>query len=224
MNQDTEDPQDLQRQHNGVKLPLIGLLAVAVLSVTIVSFVEQRTRTRISVNEADRARKAIAATLPPAGYDNQPHRDQKRVAAPEYLGTEQLMPVYRARNGERLVAVVLTAEAPDGYVAPIRLLVGIDTDGRIIAVRATSHQETPGLGDAIDADRSGWIEIFNGRTFQEGLSESGQRRLALKKDGGDIDHITGATITSRAVTNAVRKALQFYTLARGTLADKQQAD
>jgi electron transport complex protein RnfG len=79
-------------------------------------------------------------------------------------------------------------------------------------VRAIRHKETPGLGDFIDTSKSRWIEVFSGR----GPNTDGAD-LALRKDGGAIDHVTGATITSRAVTNAVANALEFHSKNRAAL-------
>jgi len=73
-------------------------------------------------------------------------------------------------------------------------------------VRVVAHRETPGLGDAIDDTRSNWIHIFDNRS----LGEPPLERWGVKKDGGDFDQLTGATITPRAVVKAVRQALLYY--------------
>ena len=121
------------------------------------------------------------------------------------LGSSSPLPAYRARLGSSAVAVVLTTEAPDGYVGPIRLLIAIDRAGNIIGLRALQHQETPGLGDKIDADKSNWLQQFIGASPTEDVAE-----LGLSSDGGRIDHISGATITSRSVTKAVRNTLLYF--------------
>ncbi|MDX1353579.1 MAG: FMN-binding protein, partial [Thiomicrorhabdus sp.] len=65
------------------------------------------------------------------------------------------------------------------------------------------HTETPGLGDKIELSKSNWVLEFNGRN----LREDNDPRWAVKKDGGDFDQFTGATITPRAVVGAIRNAL-----------------
>jgi electron transport complex protein RnfG len=130
----------------------------------------------------------------------------------ELLGSDNAQPVYSASAKGQVVTSVLTVTAPDGYVGPIELLVGINRDGSITGVRAIRHKETPGLGDFIDTSKSRWIEVFSGR----GPNTDGAD-LALRKDGGAIDHVTGATITSRAVTNAVANALEFHSKNRAAL-------
>jgi electron transport complex protein RnfG len=69
-------------------------------------------------------------------------------------------------------------------------------------VRVIKHKETPGLGDYIDVKKSPWIHQFEGKTLQT--------RWKVKKDGGDIDAMAGATITARAVTEAVARVLRVH--------------
>ena len=102
-------------------------------------------------------------------------------------------------------AVILPVVTRQGYNGEIRLLIGIDEQQRISGVRVTQHQETPGLGDDIERSRSDWITRFNGLRL-DSLPPEG---WAVAKDGGHFDAFTGATITPRAVVNAVHKALQY---------------
>ena len=108
--------------------------------------------------------------------------------------------------GDSPIALVMATTAPDGYSGSIRLLVGINIDGSLSGVRVVAHRETPGLGDAIDEDRSDWIRIFDGKSLQDPPEE----RWAVRKDGGAFDQLTGATVTPRAVVKAVRQALLYY--------------
>ncbi|MGM0831411.1 electron transport complex subunit RsxG [Halomonas qinghailakensis] len=103
--------------------------------------------------------------------------------------------------------VILPVVTRQGYNGEIRLLVGIDQQQRITGVRVTQHQETPGLGDDIERQRSDWITEFNGLSLNS-LPPGG---WAVRKDGGHFDAFTGATITPRAVVNAVQRALSYVT-------------
>ena len=96
--------------------------------------------------------------------------------------------------------------APDGYNGPIGLLVGVDRTGTVSGVRVVSHRETPGLGDAIELDRSDWIDGFAGRS----LHNPPIARWGVRVDGGQFDQLTGATITPRAVVTAVRNTLVYF--------------
>lgn len=117
-----------------------------------------------------------------------------------------------ARRNRQLVAIVVPVRA-EGYVAPIELLVAIAPDGAVSGVRAIAHRETSGIGDRIDADKSDWLRQFIGRS----LAAEQLKAWETKDAGGDFDAITGATITSRAVTGAVRDALQFFAQHREQL-------
>ncbi|NYT72876.1 electron transport complex subunit RsxG [Halomonas sp. QX-2] len=105
----------------------------------------------------------------------------------------------------RSSAVILPVVTRQGYNGEIYLLIGIDEHQRISGVRVTQHQETPGLGDDIERSRSDWITGFNGLRL-DSLPPEG---WAVAKDGGHFDAFTGATITPRAVVNAVHKTLQY---------------
>jgi electron transport complex protein RnfG len=85
-------------------------------------------------------------------------------------------------------------------------MMGVDTEGKILGVRVISHQETPGLGDRIDERKSDWIFKFT--TLSLDNPKVGQWKV--KKDGGYFDQFSGATITPRAVVNAVRNGLEFF--------------
>ena len=86
------------------------------------------------------------------------------------------------------------------------MLIAINTDGSVSGVRTLLHKETPGLGDKIDEKKAGWIRQFEGLS----LSRPAQSDWKVKKDGGQFDQFTGATITPRAVVKAVKNALHFF--------------
>lgn len=93
-----------------------------------------------------------------------------------------------------------------GYSGTIRLILGMDETGKILGVRVLSHTETPGLGDKIEAQKSDWILGFNGLSLGNPKDEGWR----VKKDGGQFDSFSGATITPRAVVGAIHEGLQFY--------------
>ena len=93
------------------------------------------------------------------------------------------------------------------------LLVGIDITGQVTGVRVVNHHETPGLGDGIEKRRSNWIDGFIGKS----ANNPGEGGWKVKRDGGNFDQFTGATITPRAVVGAVHKALLFFTQHRQEL-------
>lgn len=171
--------------------------------------------TRDTIAEAQR--KALEASLnqlvPAERYDNSVIDDQLEVLAPEALGSEQPVTVYRARKKGQPVALFATVVAPDGYSGPIQLLVGVYADGTLAGVRTLSHKETPGLGDRIEEKRSAWILGFAGRSLQNPKSSEWK----VKKDGGVFDQFTGATITPRAVVKAIHTFLEYVQTHREPL-------
>ncbi len=167
---------------------LAALVIVATLAALLLAGLNMATRERIVRNEAQKLLATLQDVLPD-NYDNQPHLDQAMLTAPAALGSADALPVYRARRGGEPAGLVLTAVAPDGYVDAIRLLIGISA-----------------------ATRDDWILAFDGRN-----TDLPAATWALRRDGGDFDQLTGATITSRAVLNAVRLALEYYRMHHNDL-------
>lgn len=112
-----------------------------------------------------------------------------------------------------VAAVLLPAVNPNGYTTDIRMIVGIQPNGDLAGVRVIEHRETPGLGDKIDRKKSDWILSFNGKS----LENTADSLWAVKKDGGEFDQFTGATITPRAVVTSVKQALEFFQQHKGEL-------
>jgi len=165
------------------------------------------THTKDIIAEAQQA--ALEASLnqlvPADRYDNRATADRIDIVAPEWLGTDQPVTVYRARKNGQPVALFATPYAPDGYSGPIQLLIGVYADGTLAGVRVLAHKETPGLGDAIEARRTPWILAFAGKS----LTNPALEKWKVKKDGGVFDQFTGATITPRAVVKATQRFLQY---------------
>ena len=189
------------------------LAIVAIFAFGLIAIMHEATRDAIA--EADRARLLAKFEEVLAGehYDNDLLADRIDVRDSELLGTTAEVPVYRARRRGETIAVVIAPVAPNGYSGPIQLLVGISRDGRVLGVRVSAHRETPGLGDAIDIRKSNWILAFGGKSLQDPPPP----RWTVRKDGGDFDQFTGATITPRAVISAVAGALAYFERHRDAL-------
>lgn len=189
------------------------LFLFAIAGTALVSFTYENTRDRIAANERATLLRKLHLLIEPARYDNNLFEDTVMLRDRELTGTPGPVAVYRARKTSRPVALVLPAVAPGGYNGTIKLLVGINYDGTLTGVRVISHHETPGLGDGIEEERSDWIHGFDGKS----LGNPAMNRWQVKKDGGDFDQLTGATITPRAVVKAVKKSLLYYRAHRDTL-------
>lgn len=182
------------------------LLLFALVGTAMVAYTYDSTRDRIAENERATLLRKLHRLIPPESHDNVLLQDTLQVQNRTLLGSAEPVTVYRARMQGEPVALVIEALAPDGYSGTIRLLVGINIDGSLGGVRVVAHRETPGLGDAIEEERSDWILGFTGKSLQDPVLQ----KWAVKKDGGAFDQLTGATITPRAVVKAVRQALLYY--------------
>ena len=103
------------------------------------------------------------------------------------------------------LGVVLPITAVQGYSGPIQLLLALDQQQRIVGVRAIEHRETPGLGDQIETRESDWMLAFNGLRYDDLAPDD----WAVQNDGGQFDSFTGATITPRAVVDALKETLAY---------------
>ncbi|MBK5966304.1 electron transport complex subunit RsxG [Thiocystis minor] len=176
----------------------------AVTGVALVSVTHEAVDARIAGNQRQAMEHKFATILPAGQSDNDPLRDTIEVQAKDFLGADKTQ-VYRVRNADVPVAVVLEPVVPDGYAGPIRLLVSVLHDGSLGGVRVLSHHETPGLGDKIEEAKSNWILDFKGKS----LTNPPRERWAVKRDGGAFDQFTGATITPRAIVGAVKNTLLY---------------
>lgn len=191
----------------------ITLTLFAVIGTGVVAFTHSQTRDRVAENERQALLRNLFQVVARERLDNELLTDSVLVTDPLRLGSKKPVRVYLARKGERPVAAIFESVAPDGYSGTIRLLVGVDYGGTVSAVRVLSHKETPGLGDWIETAKSDWIHAFAGKS----LASPDEARWAVKKDGGVFDQFTGATITPRAVVNAVRNTLDYYREHRDAL-------
>ncbi|PCJ31385.1 MAG: electron transport complex subunit RsxG [Gammaproteobacteria bacterium] len=189
------------------------LTLFAIGFTALVAITEESTRDKISENERQTLLKAINALVDKKQYNNDILLDTMILAPTAELGTHEESTVFRARKDGDNVAAIFTSIAPDGYSGKIKLLVGVYMDGSLAGVRVISHKETPGLGDKINEKKADWILQFKGLS----LTKPTESNWKVKKDGGQFDQFTGATITPRAVVSAVRGSLHYFALHRDEL-------
>lgn len=195
----------------------IGLALFALFTAGAIALVHQLTAGRIA-EQARRAQAgALLAIVPAHLHDNDILASAVTLPAVAALGLDKPADAYIARLKGRPTAIILPVIAPNGYSGAIRLLVGIQRDGTLLGVRVVEDHETPGLGDRIELKKSNWILSFNGKS----LDNPGPREWKVKKDGGNFDQFTGATITPRAVVGAIYGALNYFRQHRGALLNGQ---
>jgi len=182
--------------------------AFALVTAATLAFTFSSTEERIKDQELNAAREALNEIVDHNRHDNDLLNSVWPVPTEllHELGLKENAAANIATKNGETVAVILPSTAPDGYSGDIKLLIGINADGSLAGVRALSHKETPGLGDKVDENKSDWIYSFEGRS----LYNPEASRWSVKKDGGDFDQFTGATITPRAVVKRVKNTLSFY--------------
>jgi len=153
-------------------------------------------------------RRSLERVVPATLYTNDLLEHPLRITAAQ----GHPVPVYRGIRDNQVSAVAYRVIGY-GYSGEIELIMGLDSDGKILGVRVLSHAETPGLGDKIEDTKSDWILGFNRRSLENTTRE----QWHVRKDGGDFDQFTGATITPRAVVKAVHGGLDFFRQHRGEL-------
>lgn len=191
--------QSIRRSATG--LGLFAVITGGTIAVTQV-FTEERIQQQAALAEA----QALFEIIPESEHTNDLLRDTVQLPASERLAQPGPLTVWVARQDDQPVGMIMPIVAPDGYSGKIHLLIGVDMQGTILGVRATSHRETPGLGDRIETKKSDWIKSFDGKS----LGRPPHREWNVKKNGGEFDQFTGATITPRAVVKAVQKALIYF--------------
>lgn len=158
----------------------IGAALAAVNEATADAIKETARRSRI---------EAMEAILP--------HFDNDIIAT--QIVTDGL-PLYQAHLGETPVGIAVETYSDNGFGGRISIIAGFDNEGKITGYRVLEHQETPGLG----ARMGEWFAT-------EPHSVIGSTTpLSVKNDGGDVDAITGSTITSRAFLDALNHARQAF--------------
>ena len=193
---------------------------VAVIGTTLLTGVSSLTADRIAAEERRVVQEQLGQIVPAARYDNDLLEDRFSFVDETYFPRGQQVTAYRARLAGRPVAVVLRFHAVNGYNGDIHLLAGIRADGALAGVRVVSHKETPGLGDGIEAKKSDWVLGFEGRS----LGDPPIPGWAVQRDGGEFDQFTGATVTPRAVVEAVRLALEYFGKNRASLFETDKGE
>ncbi|KKO49205.1 electron transporter RnfG [Arsukibacterium sp. MJ3] len=182
---------------NALLLALVALVCVAILGL-----VNQLAQPKIAEQQLANKLAILNDVLPQNSASASLLADCILVTNLPLLGRPTPQAIYRLRDEQGISAFVIETTAPDGYSGNIDLIVAVTPEGTILGSRVLNHQETPGLGDKIERRRSDWIDSFS----QKQVSSSNEARWAVKKDGGQFDQFTGATITPRAIVKAIYNA------------------
>ena len=194
---------------NAIRKNGVILAVFACASTGVVALTHYLTEDKIQRQEQQQLLSVLNQVIPHQLHDNDLYQACTLVSDPA-LGTQTAMPVYMASLNGQPSDLAIEAIAPDGYNGAIKIIVGIKQDGTISGTRILSHQETPGLGDKIDLRITDWILGFSGKS----VSQDNLADWNVRKDGGQFDQFTGATITPRAVVKAVKNTALFVNANR----------
>jgi electron transport complex protein RnfG len=195
---------------------LLTALAVAILAAGgayLIGATHDFSKDRIAANQRARLTASLNSVLDPSIRSHDLRTVRLTATDRTLLGRAEPVDVFVAFDAGQPVAAIFAATAPDGYNAPINLLIGVSRSATLTGVRPVSHRETAGLGDRMEPDKSGWILRFDGAS----LDRPPRERWAVDRDDGDFDSLSGATITSRAVVKAVRNTLLYFEQHRDEL-------
>ncbi|MCE0461883.1 RnfABCDGE type electron transport complex subunit G [Pseudomonas uvaldensis] len=180
------------------------LILLTVLGVGATCLMQIGTVERIEARRQANANRTLLDVLPADLYDNQPLA-QPVLMKPVPLTHSTLLGGYLATRSGQPSAILFRTQAL-GYEGTLELMIAIDTSGRLLGIKTLHQTETPGLGAAIADWPNAWLRTFNGRSLQSTLDSD----WALKKEQGQFDQLAGATVTSRAVLQAVHDTLRYF--------------
>jgi len=167
----------------------------------VLAYTDVLTKNDIKQRVLEDKERSLAQVLPESIHDNSPVHDAITIKGEK----DEDITVYRATKAGKVTGVAYLITGT-GYAGPIRLMLGVDAEGKILGVRVITHKETPGLGDKIQTDKTDWILHFDGLS----LGNPPEEKWKVKKDGGQFDQFSGATITPRGVVGAIRQGLHFF--------------
>ncbi|MBS4057208.1 MAG: RnfABCDGE type electron transport complex subunit G [Bacteroidales bacterium] len=188
-----------KRESNFVNM-VSTLLVISAVAAISLGAVYNLTKSPIEMARQKKQEEAIKQVLP--AFDRLELIKVKSIDLPDSLQFNM------AYKGDAFVGAAVNTFTNKGFGGNIKLMVGLLPDGSINNISVLEHKETPGLGDKMSKNKSDWSLQFNGKnpaTFA----------LKVKKDGGQVDAITAATISSRAFTDAVKRAYETYESNKG---------
>lgn len=184
---------------------LSAICILAALCAVIISSAHHLTRERIAENIRMKKLHTIIDVMK-AELDNDIYADVKDINYTNERGEEFSTSAYRARKSGRPVGIVLNPVLANGYNGEIQMSVGILYDGTLSGIKVLNHQETEKLGSRVHQDESDWLDNFS----RQSLARTPAGQWAIKSESGKFDQLSGATITSRGVIEAVKDSLLLY--------------
>ncbi len=174
------------------------LLVITFVASAALALVYNVTKEPIALVQIENKNSSIQLVLP--AFNNQPFAEQFKIAS-----DGDSLVCYPAKSDGQLVGVAIETYSKKGYSGLISIMVGFKPDGTIINYSVIEHKETPGLGTKMEE----WFKTDKNNQSVLGKNP-GTYQLKVKKDGGEVDAITAATISSRAFCEGIQRAYQAY--------------
>lgn len=178
---------------------LLSLTGICVVAGAVLAAVNNLTAGPIVASKAAALERAIKAVTPE--FNNKPSEESYMAATPE----GDSLRIYPAKMDGKFVGAAVESYSKKGFSGEIKVIVGFDTEGTLCNYSVLQHSETPGLG----AKMQDWFRTDKNKQSVIGRKLDGSG-LKVTKDGGDVDAITAATISSRAFLDAVNRAYSAY--------------
>jgi len=184
----------MSKNKSGIVSMVITLFVITALASTSLALINELTKDRIAEVKLEKKLNAIKEVVP--DFDNNPQEEMYKISSD--LDSLECYPA--KKNGE-LVGVGIETYTKKGFSGEFRLMIGFRPDGIIHNIKVIEHNETPGLG----------TEMKKPRFKDQYIGQSpANKDMKVSKDGGDIDAITAATISSRAFSDAVQRAFDSW--------------
>lgn len=191
-------------------LTLFLISAVASLAL---GYIYNLTLEPIKQSKENKLKTAIGLVVPLAGNEGATIEEQD-ITSSDGLSN---LKFYRVKNNDSIVGTAVRTISKNGFGGEIVVMVGFDNNGNIIDSDILEHKETPGLGDKSCKSTSDWNNQFKNKNPKSFI-------LKVKKDGGDVDAITAATITSRAYCDALQRAYDTFVANTNSINAKDVVD
>lgn len=169
----------------------LSLTLISLVASVCLGFVYSMTKEPIELSALNKKMDAIRQVVP--DFNNDPSSEMYKLAT----GEGDSLDIYPAKKDNEVIGYAINTSSPNGFSGRINLMAGFKPDGTIINITVLEQKETPGLGTKMTEPV--FKDQFNGKN-------PAQFTLKVKKDGGQVDAITAATISSRAFCDAVTRA------------------
>lgn len=189
---------------SSLKNMVLVLFCITLISGACVGWVNMITEEPIAEAKKKADEAALIKVLP----------EFDQIEKSEHKADELTIEVNKASKDGKVVGYAIKTATKNGFSGMITMMVGFDNNGTILNVEVLEQSETPGLGAKMSEDGNPILASIKGK-------EASKTKLTVKKDGGDVDALTAATISSRAYADAVARAYSVFKFVAGWEKDIQ---